>query len=42
MNEEKNFNKTVINWLACIYDVHHLKPLREIKVLVVICRQIKY
>ncbi len=24
MNEEKGFNKTVINWLACIYGDHHL------------------
>ena len=21
-----NENKTNINWLACIYDVHHLNP----------------
>ena len=24
----KNDNKTNINWLACIYDVHHLKPYK--------------
>ena len=23
-NEEKSFPKTSINWLACIYDDHHL------------------
>ena len=28
MNEEKGFNKTVINWLACIYGDHHLKPYK--------------
>ena len=28
MNEEKWFNKTVINWLACIYGVHHLNPYK--------------
>ena len=25
-NEEKSFPKTSINWLACIYAVHHLNP----------------
>ena len=24
MNEEKGFNKTVINWWACIYGDHYL------------------
>ena len=28
MNEEKGFNKTVINWLACIYDDYHLNPYK--------------
>ena len=28
MNEEKKFNKTVINWLACIYGDHHLNPYK--------------
>ena len=28
MNEEKRFNKTVINWLACIYGGYHLKPYK--------------
>ena len=28
MNEEKGFNKTVINWLACIYGDYHLKPYK--------------
>ena len=23
-----NENKTNVNWLACIYDVHHLKPYK--------------
>ena len=23
-----NENKTNINWLACIYDAHHLKPYK--------------
>ena len=23
-----NENKTNINWLACIYDVHHLNPYK--------------
>ena len=23
-----NENKTNINWLACIYDSHHLKPYK--------------
>ena len=26
-NEEKSFQKTNINWLACIYDDYHLTPL---------------
>jgi len=25
-----NENKTNINWLACIYDVHHLNPYRMV------------
>jgi hypothetical protein len=25
-----NENKTNINWLACIYAVHHLKPYRMV------------
>ena len=24
-----NENKTNINWLACIYDVHHLNPYKR-------------
>lgn len=28
MNEEKEFNKIVINWLVCIYDDHHLNPYK--------------
>ena len=28
MNEEKGFNKTVINWLACIYTVHQGNPYK--------------
>ena len=27
-NEEKNFQKTNINWLACIYDDYHLNPYK--------------
>ena len=27
-NEEKNLQKTNINWLACIYDVYHLNPYK--------------
>ena len=27
-NEEKEFQKSNINWLACIYDVHHLNPYK--------------
>ena len=27
-NEEKKLQKTNINWLACIYAVHHLKPYK--------------
>ena len=27
-NEEKNFQKTNINWLACIYGDHHLNPYK--------------
>ena len=27
-NEEKNLQKTNINWLACIYDEHHLNPYK--------------
>ena len=31
-NSDKNsiLGKTVINWLACIYDVHHLNPYRMV------------
>ena len=29
-NEEKNFQKTNINWLACNYAVHHLNPYKMI------------
>ena len=25
-----NENKTNINWLDCIYDVHHLNPYRNV------------
>ena len=25
-----NENKTNINWLACIYDVHHLNPYKMV------------
>ena len=28
MNDEKGFNKSVINWLACIYGVHQLNPYK--------------
>ena len=28
MNEEKSVNKSVINWLACIYDDYHLNPYK--------------
>lgn len=27
-NEEKNLQKTNINWLVCIYDDHHLNPYK--------------
>ena len=27
-NEEKSFQKTNINWLACIYDDYHLTPYK--------------
>ncbi len=27
-NEETGFQKTSINWLACIYDGHHLNPYK--------------
>ena len=27
-NDEKVFSNTVINWLACIYDDHHLIPYK--------------
>ena len=27
-NKDKVFSNTVINWLACIYAVHHLKPYK--------------
>ena len=27
-NEEKNFQKTNINWLACIYGDYHLNPYK--------------
>ncbi len=25
-----NESKTIINWLACIYDAHHLKPYKMV------------
>ena len=28
MKDDKSLNNTVINWMACIYDVHHLKPYK--------------
>ena len=28
MNDEKGFNKSVINWLACIYGVHQLNLIK--------------
>ena len=27
-NEEKSFPKAFINWLACIYDAHHLNTYK--------------
>lgn len=28
--EEKKLTKSVINWLACIYAVHHLNPYKMV------------
>lgn len=28
--EEKVFSNTVINWLVCIYAVHHLSPYKMV------------
>ena len=30
MKDEKSLNNTVINWLACIYAVHHLNPYKMV------------